>query len=272
MNSITRTTLVLALGLLVWPITATIAGTVDFDFETDPGWLEVGNRPSDGLGEDFGFSDTGNASGTAGEIGGLVARSGASACAYYGVDLGTILDLDQDMGLNFSSTHAADLFYGVNNGPWGGDTALLGFFNRNDRLVPHPANSVMGVQLSGSDLYTAMFFPGVANSETKFAEALAGGSQYTIRFQYNPSLGASGRLTVEFDGTVTTYDLTADQRASGAQYDTFGFLTLAADGGSGPVELYLDNVSVTMVPEPSAFVLLALGAICLTICRRFPTA
>ena len=261
--------LILSIGLLVLPGPAG-AALVSYDFATDPGWLEVGNRPGDGLGQDFGFSSgTSYAGGTASEIGGVFDRSGGSGVAYYGTDVGS-LDLDNTFEMNWSSPAPANMFYGTYGPPqnYMNQAWLFGFFDRNGKLAPHPADSFMGVQIADNNMYSAMFFPGTGNVEENFASGLVSSTLHTLRFQYDPNLGSFGRLSIEFDGNVFTSDIkTAAQRASAAQFNTFGFLAVAAGGGD-PMDAFIDNLSITVVPEPSSMALLSVAGIALAGCVR----
>ena len=236
--------LILSIGLLVLPDPAG-AALISYDFATDPGWLEVGNRPADGLGQDFGFSSgTSHAGGAPSEIGGMFDRSGAGV-AYYGTHVGTF-DLHHPFEMNWTSANPANMFYGDFGNGAGQQAWAFGFFDRHAKIAPHPADSLMGVEISDNNMYSAMFFPGTGNNETQFASGLVSSTLHTLRLKYDPNLG-SGRLSVDFDGSVSTFNLTAAQRASGAAYDTFGFLAIAAGGAnaSSPGDAYVDNLAVT---------------------------
>ncbi len=75
---------ILLVAVLVFSGSAN-AVEVSETFDTNPGWLELGNTIGDC---DFGFSNTSNASGSAGEMGGYFERVGMTNLSYYGVDLG----------------------------------------------------------------------------------------------------------------------------------------------------------------------------------------
>lgn len=249
--------------LLLAPLGA-LATTIEYAFDTDPAWLAVDNRPSDGQGQDFGFSNTNYAGGTAGEIGGIFNRYRHAAAAYYAVAVGN-LDLSQPFEMNWSS-EAARYFYG-NQGNGNTDQGLLlGFFNRTTgSRSPWPVRPFLGFEVADNSLYTNMAFASGGAVESYVGAFPVNASHVgTLRLLYDPSAESYGALKVELDGTISTLALTAAQRNSGVTFDTFGFVTIPASSASSAasMDFYVDNLSVTSsVPEPSALTLASAGLV-----------
>lgn len=258
-----RTTIsvaVVSLIVLLLSASTALATVVDIDFTTNPGWLEYQNRPADLKLQDFGFSDTNNAGGTAGEIGGLFRRGGSSDAAYgyYGMDIGT-LNLNQPYEMNWDSADAAKMYYSDNDGSRGEEGMFLGLFNRSGQIGPWVAKTGLGLFLSEGRLYDTLFLPsGYTLADTGVDIAAGTG---TLRMLYDPNGGTNGRLNVNYNGTNHTLDLTGAQRGSGEVYNTFGFFSMAVGpAGSGPMNFYLDDVHLgEPIPEPGTLLLLATG-------------
>jgi hypothetical protein len=254
-----RSVILVAAALLLCVGGVASGSTVAYSFDSDPSWSASGNRPGDGLGQDFGFSNTNYAGGgSAGEIGGVVDRSGTSAAAYYGVNTGS-LDLTKSFEMNWNSTAGAAYFYGeYGSGKWRDQSMFLGFYSSSGTLTPFPVQPAMGVLVSDHSLYTHVAC-GSAVTEDHIADFNINASHIgRLRMLYDPNASTYGTFSVNYDGTQHNFALTQAQRANGASLDTFGFVSVAAASGfpaESPMDFYLDDLSVTGVPEPSTIVL-----------------
>lgn len=251
-------------GVLMFMAAGVSATIVDYAFDADPGWLEVNNRTGDGQGQDFGFSATNYAGGTAGEIGGVFNRYQHAAAACYAVNVGS-LDLTQSFEMNWNSD-AAKYSYG-NQGNGNNDQGmLLGFFNRaTGTMASWPVRPFMGFEVADNSVYTNMTFASGGAVES-YVGVLPENASHTgtLRMLYDPSEGSCGALKVALDGVISTFALTEAQRNSGVKYDTFGLVTIPVSSASSAasMDFYLDDVAVTSsIPEPSGFALLAGGLV-----------
>ena len=94
------------------------------NFDKDPGWDARNNRPAQPprqVRQDFGYSQTANAGGKPGEVGGLI--TAASEPAYYAAKLGKSPD---GKPLSFNTPLAASGSFACPDGAY---HVLLGFFN-----------------------------------------------------------------------------------------------------------------------------------------------
>jgi hypothetical protein len=64
--------------------------------------------------------------------------------------------------------------------------------------------------------------------------------QKPFNFEYDPTAGAHGRVTVTFSGETWAVDLTEEQRKIGAKFDRFGLLNPRKGGKY--VDVYFDDL------------------------------
>ena len=240
MKTTTLSVPALLIGMSV--LSAVAAGaTVNFDFAGDPDWMQCLNRQD---GQDFGFSNTSFASGSAGEMGGRLKRGGPDS-RYYGMDLWGSYTLDQPLEMNWTAPAGANFFYNNVDGVVA-DGWQLGFFDRTTVGSWWPnMPSWVGIRQDDDDLYAGGFFGSTNINAATLQENVPNATAHTLRFKYDPDGGANGRIHATIDGGAeVTVDLTAASRASGSVFNTFGlFATPAADVGN--IDAYFDNVSFT---------------------------
>ena len=206
-------------------------------------------------GNNFGFR-TSNVSGGAngaGEAGGTFARR--NAIVYYGdTTLGGTLTLA-------NALHADGELGTANYASFNGDL-LIGFFNTNSanqttfanflgfRFVD-PGNGTVGNRIA------AIIYPasGVNTSSAPLDSGTTAAATYRFRMDYDPVGGVNtqGRLALKFFNSsgnsigVTNCDLTAAQRAVGANFNAFGFVNgQNADDSTRKFDLYIDAVTYTV--------------------------
>jgi len=209
-------------------------------FATDPGWEGRNNRATDPaprqIVQNFGFSNTANAGGPAGEIGGFVTPAGEAA--FYAKSIAP---------LTFNDPLTAS---GVLNVPQGGGHALIGFFNANTVNEWRTPNTI-ALRIYGRGTYflayldygTGLWRAG-GGSFGGEAPIPSGAVDYPFTLTYDPN-GAGGRATV--DATIGAYTasmtLDAGHKADGAVFNRFGILNVMKSADD-PGQLWLDNVSV----------------------------
>ena len=229
------------------------------DFATDPGWLGVGNiNPASNPAVNYGFSNTGNVTGNAGEAGGRFDRTGTDINSYYGADLNGVLTLNDKMEASgqFELIPAAQI----------ATEMALGFFDRSVGFRPaNVNNSVVGIQMDYTRWRGVADLPNQPESGVGWVNGPASSTTHAFSITYDPALGANGRITSVLAGQTSSRDLTLAERNSGATFDTFGLQALA--DGQPPLpfrqaDVYIDDVTFTAVPEPStaALMMVALGA------------
>jgi len=244
---------VLSVLVCVAPANSAIVRTEDFS--VDPGWSVVGS----GLNENhFGYQPSSSfAGGSTGEGGGTFTRS--NFVKYYAdTHLGGTLTLDQPLSasgkLDYTDSFHADFGY----------TNMLGHFSKSGfgRVgiavnYDGNANKFYWTPVIILDDFTDL------SASTAFTK-IGPNVDRAWSYSWDPNGGAGyGSLTTLLDGVTHTIELTAAQRAVGSTMDAFGFAGLAGPStvSTWYADIYFDDLTCTVVPEPSAFILsLSLGA------------
>ncbi len=214
-------------------------------FGSDPGWIGVGNESN---GQNFGFSNTNNAGGAAGEVGGLFNRDTWASTAYYAKDVGSVT-LDDEFLFQ-------DYLYGYNDAGNGivDQGWLIGLFDRNGTVGSWPVSPMMGIEAADASAYAYANFGSGTVNETYIKDFNGTG---TISMHYDPSAGSYGQFSITLDGSTSTFSLTEAQRTSGTVFNSFGIMTcpVSSPDSRASVNFYIDS----QVPEPSAIILLGCG-------------
>jgi hypothetical protein len=244
----------ICLCLLARPTAAPAQVVRTQSFDTNPGWATVGSGVN---GNSFGYLVTGRAGGTAGEGGGQYTRS--TTTRYYGdTNLGGALTLNQPFsaGGKFNPTafSAPDIGTGLVLGHFAvGGVGQVGIVFNND----------------ASNLYWRAYVRFNDGTDVNtLANVIGANVARTWDYTWNPAGGAQGGglLTVDVSGPgggTQTIDLNPAQRALGSTVDAFGLSSRpAVSSNSGQfVDLAIDDLSYTAVPEPSALVLVGVAAL-----------
>jgi hypothetical protein len=223
-------------------------------FDRDPNWDHVNNRPAErGLRpvtvkQDFGFSDTSNAGGKAGEVGGSV--QAAAEPAWYGK---VIPDHTFDQPLSASGTLAvAD----------GGTHLLLGFFNADTSQEWRTPNTV-AIRINGRgghffayvEYCTSKWRAGGDSPQSFPVKTDANGRKGLIGYasgkkvhrwelKYDPAAnGGGGAVFATIDGETAVCHLDAGHKSDGATFNRFGILNVMKSADDR-TEVYLDDVTV----------------------------
>lgn len=221
----------------------------------DPHW-EGRNNESQYLEPNFhgmhsyGWSQTNWAGEKPGEIGGLFWRTEPPdpLFSYYGDDVG---ELTLDDPITFSGTIC--FTDGMTDA-----AAFFGYFNRDNQMqvfasdnpdAGFPMRNMMGVTLADSSAVGYYFHPLVSASDREGSSTNCGvftpdRRRRRFRFAYDPAgHNCVGRVTVTLDGKEYNFNLTAQQRKSGAVFNRFGLANVRRGGHS--VEFYLDDLTYT---------------------------
>jgi hypothetical protein len=227
-----------------------------------PGWSGVNNNASYSTNNvrfrfDFGFSNTHNISGgTNGEIGGNFFRGDsrqAETMAFYGGPLNQTLDLTRALHADGKVTFKR----GVTD-----STVMFGFFHNTDsvRVSTAQANGTpedwLGAVIEGPSSEGFNFYP---SYKTDLESNGSGGSRgdgnppyiypdsavhnWTLDYDPNGSSGL-GRIVVSLDGQQQTMTLNSGDKAIGAHFNRFGFITPQVDGNGQTV--FLDDITYTV--------------------------
>ncbi len=230
--------------------------TESFDFSTDPGWEGYNNKLSSTdckvLGRnDFGWSNSNAAGGSAGEIGGTLWVSGKKAS--YGDRVGP-LSLDDRLYVSGRIV--------LNSANTDSDIPWIGWYNSTtDTMDENGGKNFIGARVGGSA------GSGYRLSPTDWNKDGVGGIYNTFRlapmltpkkeaknfwicYEPNADSDGNGRLTVGVNTSQTKYKVTAAQKAAGASFDRFGFLNTVADSRS--TTLFVDDLRYTVSPGDSA--------------------
>jgi len=264
---ITQSMLVTLAGILATSSGAWAAFTLGENFDTDPvsrGWTGVSNTtgsnnfgfvPSNGAGNNVGVDLA------SGEAGGLMVRNTFESS--YGRSVNGSLPLSSA----FSASGSFDVTSETNNGL--GYNVAIGFYSSSASdvsfagfVVAEPGGSV------GERLFSwVRFSDGVQRISSFLDMGPIDLADETFSFAYDPSAsGGLGALTVNFTGVTAdgisggsrTSTFIAGDKSKGIVLDSFGFLNMpifASPGNS--VNLFMDDVSFTALPEPGAISSLA---------------
>ncbi|MCX6168475.1 MAG: hypothetical protein NTX65_03985 [Ignavibacteriales bacterium] len=129
---------------------------------------------------------------------------------------------------------------------------LIGYFNKEEKMAPvqgeykgNPPNQYLGLEVMDQ---TALgySFTAVCSPKQNISEELRGpiiipdriSRQFT--FDYDPSSGKSGRITVTLGNDKFSYDLTAEQRKTGSKFNRFGLLSPRKGGKY--VDVFFDDL------------------------------
>jgi hypothetical protein len=268
-----------ALLLLLAIPSAARAGTMTQNFNTEAsaiadGWIEVDTTADD---NNYGFSNTTNAGGPAGEAGGIFSRRNA----YYADT--TLADSSNPSGiLDLNRPLRASGKYNILDGGTVDLEMFIGYFHTADAMNNETATASknqLGIKVGDVNAGNSRFLPKIGLADGTAVIAADWGSfpvneVRTFLIEYDPTGGVNsqGRLTVSATGTgggSAFVDLTAAHRAIGATFNAYG---INQRRGSGAVtdtwEYYIDSLAYA-VPEPgSAAALLAMVSLGLARRRR----
>jgi hypothetical protein len=207
------------------------------------GWVEVNSRAN---GQNFGFSNTGNASGSSGEAGGTFLRR-VDRAYYADTNIG-YLTLNDSISANgraivtLPSTDADFTIGYFNSADGPGSQNLLGInLAEGGGGVPAPnsrVQAVIGTAAATTETAALGFYPW---------------DVYTWSFAYNPAGGPTGdgQLIVSFTNTWSfvetsvTNNLTSGSRAIGAVFNAFGLVMRGGSDREPIMEFYIDDLSYT---------------------------
>ena len=220
------------------------------------------NTPQANEDQNFGFSNTNHAGGTAGEAGGTFVRA-SSADAYADVDLtnGTSGDFDRTKTLTLSGKFSVTGSTNPNN------TVFVGYVN----------DSITSNQLIGFTILEAS--PGVFRGQLSIQQAdgtrfrpennvqINQGTDYTFDLTYVGNPDGSGTLSGMLGGVFKTISAPA----SSDRFDKFGIGAAfdGSDSSTNVINAFFDDLTYSIyVPEPSAFMLATCGLFALVARRR----
>jgi hypothetical protein len=212
------------------------------NFNVDPNWDSHNNRPAtaeappspQSVTQNFRWiSNTSNAGGTAGEIGGLITPTGEPA--YYAKAI-------SNLTLNDSFSASGKLKMD------GGGNTLLGFFNSNvvNQNEWRTPNSMV-IRLYGRGSYM-LANPEYGTSKWRAGAGATGSfsvaSPLNWSFNYSPAGNGSATLTIGTQSLTMTLD--AGHKADGATFNRFGLLNIMKSYDS-PGNLWVDDLVVNGV-------------------------
>ena len=233
---------VLCLGAPVWAKAAVVTLTENFDSGVGKFTVAVGNTAN---GNNFGWSNTAFASGTAGEIGGTYSQGGLGYVA--------------DTALSGTLTYTDPIIikakaYSLNGGndQWAG----LGYFNYTGNASDANRSGLMaGVGFfQGGGFSRGMV---VLNGDWGTPFQLTSNTfDIDLALSFDPVLNQ-----VTFGGTVNGQAVSRTTTAAPTflKATAFGTLSAYSNGSPPSATAYFDNIQYSAVPEPSAVTLLAMG-------------
>ena len=215
---------------------------------TADGWTGFLNRSGF---ENYGWSNTGNASGTNGEAGGIFVRTN-SRSYFADTTIGTLT-------LNDYITAAGTVM--IVTPPQNNENVYVTYFNTNDAW-DNANNNFLGVEFTegpanGPNGRFATVL-GFADNSIQYGTPDPGdvlnsfGVAVSWDFEYDPTGGPTGNGQVicnysSYYGSASiTNIVSAEQRVIGATFNAFGLATRDLPFQGAPGEYYLDNVSYTV--------------------------
>lgn len=229
------------------------------DFTNEPKWIGSGNhvrteermlRPF----HDFGFTNTNNAGGETGEIGGTIFRD--EKPSYYAAKTER-LSLDNELRASGKiSLNAAASDSGVMFGWFDSESKR----NKEDAEYVSRQKNYLALVVEGPSRVGHWFRPAYSSKQGTGLQAgpeTYGGKEPPVippdgkphewSMHYNPrGAGGNGSITVTFDESTQTLELRPGDRATGAAFDRFGFFNLQAGGHY--VQIYVDDLQFTAGP------------------------
>ena len=209
------------------------------DFSADPNWQSASNRPDPTIActtraFDFGYSATANAGGTQGEIGGTFADS-QQYRAYYGVNLVNF----KTFGDTLTASGKLDIPASSNG------NVLIGWYDAA-HSVGWPTSDFIGFRINGSGASAKAILEfgsdkGMTNSGRALPSTLKLKTKYTWQLSYTPS-SSGGTVKLTIDNKSVSDSLTTAQKADGADFNHFGFLSYQAPGGS--LQAFMDDLTI----------------------------
>jgi len=238
---------------------ATIIETQTFDTEAGAaaaGWVEVNTSGGSGL-DDYGFSDTANAGGTAGEAGGTVQR-GDLAGYYADTTLGGTLDRSD-------AIEASGLLDVTNIGSaFNGGVHFRHFATDKNGAVGFALLEAFGSTTSVQAQSFIAFSDGSCESSSKLHLTDFPNSDRTWSYAFDPTGGTEsvGLLSFTIDGAgggTLTVELDSSHAGKDFSLNAFGMVdgTVGSPLANNTITSFIDNLEYTVVPEPSSLVLLA---------------
>lgn len=219
-------------------------------FRTDPSWIGQNNRrtPPNGcaiIDQNFGWRNTNNAGGTAGEVGGVFETS--KIAAYYAVP--------HPASSPWQHNNRVTIEGRISYKGGGASSVFVGFFNPNTYQF-WPGNFI-GFQITKESETEGAIRAvlGTANFRTRLGFNGTGltipsdGSAHTFAFTYDSTLGPYGGFRFTLDGMA--YEWLINDSQGGDEYKEdplnithFGILNLggSAEIGSRTAEMYIDNI------------------------------
>lgn len=208
------------------------------------GWVELNSRAD---GQNFGFSNTGNASGSAGEAGGTFKRNTSPRAYYADTNIGYLT-----LNNSISASRRAIV-------TWPSDDAdfTIGYFNSTDRPGTRNLLRINLAEGGGGVPYPNSRVQGVIGTTTANTETAPlgfyPGDTYSWSFTYDPAGGPTGdgQLIVSFTNTSSlaeasvTNNLTASSRAIGAAFNAFGLLMKGGATRTPTMDFYIDDLNYT---------------------------
>lgn len=207
-------------------------------------WIGSGNS---GSGNSYGFSNTGNTTGSAGEAGGTLAR--APGDLHY-----ADTTLSSTFSLSNLITASGSFFFNSPGGDYGSGGDSEFYIGHLDSGTALGSFEFLGLEFRDDSASTLRWRPRLQEPNGGGGDggftSVAAGVAHTFSYTYDPNLGANGRMSVTVDATTTTFDLSGGERGSGAVFNAFGLGQSSASSShnavldaAANVDFFMDNVT-----------------------------
>ncbi|MGZ4975167.1 MAG: hypothetical protein ACXWDN_20585, partial [Limisphaerales bacterium] len=218
------------------------------DFTHDPNWDASGNRTNYrtalvGGAHDFGFTNSSNAGGQSGEVGGIFWRT--APYAYYADRIGRVtlddhLEASGNVVLKVGAPDS-DMF--------------IGWFNSTNKTSePAESGNFLGLHVGGPTRVGHYFQPSITTAngtkqQAKTGPVLEPGKIFRWSLSYDPTAqGGLGAIRVTLGDESATLTLKKGIKTQSAMFDRFGLFNSTI--GGQVVKIYLDDLRYTAGTQP----------------------
>ena len=247
-----RAAVAISVWFLVWVASACTAEERRQSFDREPGWVGVRNRAPRSLPkkvrQDFGFSPTRNARGTAqGELGGWITPAAEAAYVAKPITPRTLQD-----PLSAAGTFLAEgrqfhvllgFFHSETLNEWRTpNTIALRLYGRGDRFYAYVEYATARWRAGGDE---PVPFPRIKSPEGRLApRGFAAQQSHSWSLQYDP-LGNQGQgvVTASLDGVEAVCNLAAGHKLDGARFNRCGVMTVMKHLDSGGA-VWIDDMTI----------------------------
>jgi hypothetical protein len=255
-------------GILFAGVLCASAASYTETFDTSLGsWTTTGNLTVNGM--NLGWQNSANAGGTAGEAGGLITRYfGANGPSDMPYMLDTVHFTGAPLDLTSTITVSGSMYL---NDVTASQDLNFGYFNSTDPSNQRLVIRVLSPSSGGTGLWRFRTAAnGTSGNRVTVANNTWNNAPLTFDLTWTPTGGGAGTLSGDvWNGANQLILPSAAVGANSAVFDSFGiWVDSASSTGTTSQNEFFDNITYTVIPEPAAGLLLAMGMAALVFRKR----